>query len=271
MEPVKDGTKTLGEIVEGILENVPVYDDAIQPTAQALGRGFGGLVLWVMQPFIKMGLVAESNLSQFKSETDSKLSRIPENNLITPDPVIAGPILQSLGYTVHHKHLRDMFINLLATASDDRMSSLAHPSYVEIIKQLSPEESLVIKYISSGESGEYPIINLNLRTEKGYIYVLSEYNLLPVKSGCADNRKYKEIIENLERLKLITVDAGENAMRIDEDSQYDELARKAMEESGIPNIVFGEPTSFEVGTYFFTMGVLQVTAFGKQFLKTCVQ
>ena len=61
-----------------------------------------------------------------------KVAEIPEENVITPSPIVAMP---------EESDLKEMYLNLLATASDNRCADQAHPAFAEIIKQLAPEEA----------------------------------------------------------------------------------------------------------------------------------
>ena len=46
-----------------------------------------------------------------------------------------------LGFTLDEPQLKAMYLNLLAAASDKRVQDSAHPSFVEVIKQLSASEA----------------------------------------------------------------------------------------------------------------------------------
>jgi hypothetical protein len=49
-----------------------------------------------------------------------------------------------LSYTFEEPSLKDLYLNLLATASDDRRADQAHPAFAEIIKQLTPDETKLL-------------------------------------------------------------------------------------------------------------------------------
>jgi hypothetical protein len=49
--------------------------------------------------------------------------------------------MQGLAFSHDEQALRDMYLNLLATAMNRRDAESAHPAYVEIIKQLTAEEA----------------------------------------------------------------------------------------------------------------------------------
>ena len=67
--------------------------------------------------------------------------------LVAPKASLAAPAMQQLGFSLDEPALKEMYLNLLATASDNRSNSAAHPSFVEVIKQLSAEETQILNTI----------------------------------------------------------------------------------------------------------------------------
>lgn len=56
-------------------------------------------------------------------------------------------MIQSLAFSHEEPNLKDMYLNLLATAMDSRGASDAHPAFVEIIKQLNSEEAHLLTFV----------------------------------------------------------------------------------------------------------------------------
>ena len=76
---------------------------------------------------------------------------------------------------MNSEELRNMYANLLAASMLKDEKENAHPSFVEIIKQLSPDEAKLLKKIS--ESGDaYPLIDVKLNVAGGGI--LLKYTIL---------------------------------------------------------------------------------------------
>ena len=63
--------------------------------------------------------------------------------------MIAGPLLDAMKYCGAEKHLREIFANLLTTSMDARTVATAHPAFVEMAKQLSPDEARMLHKWSS--------------------------------------------------------------------------------------------------------------------------
>jgi hypothetical protein len=78
---------------------------------------------------------------RFDQEMAEKTADIPEEHLVTPQVAIAAPSLLALTYLHEEADLKEMYLNLLAAATDDRRKDDAHPSFAEIIKQIAPNEA----------------------------------------------------------------------------------------------------------------------------------
>ena len=110
--------------------------------------------------------------SEFDNDMATKLASIPEEHIVAPKPSLAAPAMQQLGFSLDEPNLRELYLNLLATASDKRIKDSVHPSFVEVIKQLSSDELKLLedvittpgnakaivqfKYVTEGEDGWRP-------------------------------------------------------------------------------------------------------------------
>lgn len=134
-------------------------------------RLFAGLARMV-------GIRADYFDSRFAEDLAAKTHHIPEERAREPRASVAFPAMQGLGYTLDEPELKEMYLNLLATAVDDRLDRYAHPAFAEVIKQLSPAEAAVLLDVlvqdgvamvevrNMGEGGSYTVESthvLNLR------------------------------------------------------------------------------------------------------------
>jgi len=104
--------------------------------------------LKLYQPFARMLGVSMAYFEDtFPHEMGAKIADIPDENLITPPASLAVPALQGLSYTFEEPDLKELYLNLLATASDSRQARLAHPAFADIVKQLSPAEAKVLPFV----------------------------------------------------------------------------------------------------------------------------
>jgi hypothetical protein len=99
---------------------------------------------------------------QFAGDLAEKTAHIPVEHLAAPHPTVAIPALEALSYSHDEPNLKEMYLNLLAAAGDDRRSDDAHPSFAEIIKQLSPGEAGQLREFLSLE--HLPVARLKLMT-----------------------------------------------------------------------------------------------------------
>src|SRR5947207_1857122 len=83
-------------------------------------------------------------------KTDSEILKdVPKEDIITPKPNVAGPTLQALTFTEGEPELQELFANLLAASMDIKTAPFAHPSFIEVIKQMTSDEAKIMKYIST--------------------------------------------------------------------------------------------------------------------------
>lgn len=87
-----------------------------------------------------------------------RLKDIPPEDIITPKPNVAGPAIEALRYTGHEEVLSDLYANLLASSMDRKTASGAHPAFVEIIKQLTPDEAKLVKLFTADRA--YALLSL---------------------------------------------------------------------------------------------------------------
>ena len=65
-----------------------------------------------------------------------KSRRFPKN-LIQPRNSVVGPAVERLKYCLDEKEIRDMFLNLLSASVDSRKAGQVHPSFADIVSQMS--------------------------------------------------------------------------------------------------------------------------------------
>lgn len=92
----------------------------------------------------KARLYFENN---FSKDMEEKLSHIPEERIQEPPLYVAGPVIQGLAFNHEEPELKEMFLNLLKNSMDKQESENGHPSFVEIVKQISPTEAKLINSI----------------------------------------------------------------------------------------------------------------------------
>jgi hypothetical protein len=142
-DPVSTAVKSLNE--SGVLKEI--YGDLAKPGVSQVGRalstiiGLGNTVLWPIYLLNEISRIKlESNLQRYRE----KLEHVPLEKVCPIPPEVGVPIAEKLGYVTDHE-LQEMYSALLTKASISDTQSEAHPSFVNVINNISPDEALLLK------------------------------------------------------------------------------------------------------------------------------
>lgn len=218
----------MSEIEKEILEQtkgvaVEAYKDALRPVVKPIGEILGFLprtIKLALCGWEKWLINGEESLKLTAEAIKEKVKQIPEGNLVEPELYVAIPAIQQISYCQNSEELRDLYANLLTSSMNTEKKWKVHPSFVDIIKQLTPDEAKYLKSLppmaiaihplidvdfSTGNSGEHPIIsnftdyNLNVLEYPenicAYIDNLVRLNLIEIPSGqwVNDPKKYEQL------------------------------------------------------------------------------
>jgi hypothetical protein len=252
------------DAVTGLVKAVPIYQDALQPVAKQLGKSLETVGKAINVALAPVGILVwgYDKCQEFIStKVADRLKDVPPEDIITPKPNVAGPAIEALRYTGHEESLSDMYANLLAAAMDKNTASGAHPAFVEIIKQLTPDEAKLIAYFMKPRA--FPIVSVRADSKEagqgGYDVALN-VSLFGEKAGLALPDLVPSYLDNLARLGLIDI----RAVSYTDVTHYDEL-----EGSGK---VASHKAEVELSGHIFHLvrGGVSVTNLGKQFGRVCV-
>ncbi|GGR31489.1 DUF4393 domain-containing protein [Deinococcus ruber] len=258
--------QSTAQAIAVVAKEVPVYQDLAQPALKELGKGIGGFTAWAMQYLVKLGISAGKNIEIFEKEYGEKISNISSDKVITPDAMIGIPVLQALSYTAHHDEIRQMFVNLLATASNEDTRNSAHPAFVEIIRQLSPRDALLVDAISKRR--RWPLVRVDLILQDRSSKPISGH-VSAMSSGVYDYL-HSSSLENLRRLGLIDIKYD---TQLKNHSLYDGVILKIKET--YPDIntldkVLGSGSYLKADSVGYVEGYIDTTAFGLSFISSCL-
>ncbi|MFC4270914.1 DUF4393 domain-containing protein [Sneathiella chungangensis] len=200
--------KDVAEAVAAVAKAVPIYEDAIQPGAKQIGKSLelvGKTVNVALAPLRAIVWGYEQFEVFLNKDVAEKLKNTPEESIITPKINVAGPLLEALRYSAEEQGLREMFANLLANAMDKNTSSTAHPSFVEILKQLTPDEAKLMKYFA--KKGIIPKLNFYSRsgTTKENFLSHRNFTLAGYEADCSFPHLINTYLDNLSRLGLLEI------------------------------------------------------------------
>ncbi|MGN4870954.1 DUF4393 domain-containing protein [Bacillus cereus group sp. MYBK120-1] len=198
-------------------------------------------------------------LDAYKRSLIEKLSSVDENNLQEPQMSIVGPALEASKYYIEEETLREMFANLVTTSMNKENSKNAHPSFVEIIKQLSTEDAHNIMLFK--ESNHYPIVQFVKAPLKNKSYAVLRTNVFHgYESDILTGDENTTSITNLSRLGLVSVSY--------EESYKDKSLYDVYENSTLLNDLRKLPEN-EV-KFALKHGIMRITPFGEAFIKACL-
>jgi hypothetical protein len=206
-------------------------------------------------------------ISEFVStKVTERLKNVPPENIITPKPNVAGPALEALRYTGHEEALSDLYANLLAASMDSSTAQGAHPAFVEIIKQLTPDEAKLVSLFVNDRM--LPLINLrwefkpNPEGKTGGKTILTSFSHLGNEAGCELPHMTPTYIDNLCRLGLAEIPAmSEYTTK----GAYDALESDPTVKAVIESINKNAEVHHAIERKY-----LRVTELGHQFARICV-
>ena len=127
-----------------------VYDDIASPGFKELGK-IGADAAKTARLFLAPLQIAALFQERFERFLRKADSRIPEDRRIEVRAEIVGPAVESMRYLEEGSSLWKMFEELLLKSADRDSVSLVHPSFVHIVKQLTPDEANMLFKLRQGE------------------------------------------------------------------------------------------------------------------------
>ncbi len=251
--------------IAAITENIPIYEDAVQPAAKELGRSLHLVMRAVTAALSPVeGLIwGVDKIRDFvRTKVSTKLENVPPEDIQQPKPHIGVPAIDALRYTGSEPDLADLYANLLATSMDIKTAYAAHPAFVDVIKNMCPDEAKIMRFLSA--SFYYPLIDIKVITpaDKSYIIAHRHVSLLGIDSQCQLPPLASNYVDNLERLGLL-------AIRSDVRMKAEEPYKRIEEHPQIAGII-AELRKAEGKRVEIQKFRLEVTDLGKQFIRVCV-
>jgi len=193
-----------------------VADNLLIAPSEELGKGLASAINIVFFPFHALkakGDLVLAKINALKSEIAQEAEKIPVQNRIEPQLSVVGPALEAAKYHVEQDEIRKLFVNLIVSSIDLEKQEVVHPSFSEIIRQLSPFDVKVLRLLLRDRklpTGSLIAIEDTVQTNR-YLksIAFSQFYrvVFPFEGMTLDNiHHYESAIQNLERLSLINVD-----------------------------------------------------------------
>ena len=204
---MSEGFDKLAGGVGKAVETVPdIYDDALKPAAQESGKTLALIpraINAALSPLRQWIAQREYNVAETEKLLAKKLENIEPEKIVSPEPYVAVPALQAISYSMNSDELRELYANLLAKSMCIDTKNSVHPSFVEIIRQMSPLDAATFKIILNTDLR--PLIDMKIRSPKS---VGGGTNTIFRNVSWISAYPYKQLMvsfDNLERLNLINI------------------------------------------------------------------
>jgi len=138
--------------IDGILLDVAKDKGHLDRAAAARARRIETLEavkLRLMQPLGWLFRTGQYFEGQFQEDMAARLEEIPPEQITAPATSIAAPIREGISHTIDEPDLRELHLNLLASASDERHRESAHPASTHVIDQMTASESQALQVLLS--------------------------------------------------------------------------------------------------------------------------
>lgn len=254
--------------VKSILESEPVKNLANPPT-KSVGNALGNLCdlvfgNWLHEKAEKSRLKHQKNIEDFKKKLLEDVDRIPEENLIQPKESVIGPALEASKYYYSEKEIREMFEKLIVNSMDNRKASKVHPSFTEIIKQMSPLDAQNLMIFD--RKNDCPIAQYTEKFSEGG-YNLIHTNVFYGNPNCYDTSLQAVSISSLNRIGLISISYNEH---FTDDRIYNVFRTSPLYKELKNNIESTNQFRLKDHRVEIVKGIARITPLGKTFTDVCL-
>ncbi|MDF0534319.1 DUF4393 domain-containing protein [Shewanella sp. A32] len=211
IKTAKEGVSVVAEIIKAAGDDPSVKEAAgnLGKTAVTLTKTINNALLPLAAINFAFDKARKYFSSQFQQDLTDKAKNIPEEHIVQPKASVAGPTLQGLAFTHDEANLKEMFLNLLATSMDGRKADIAHPAFVEIIKQLDSEDARLVQGTLKSEA-PIPIVEIHTELKNGKGQEIQLRHLLNLKITSTgqpvEDSKLAAMVDNWIRLGLVKVE-----------------------------------------------------------------
>ena len=255
-EVTKEATKEIAK---------DLYSDAGKPIVKPTGELLGLVpraIKAALSPLEKWILQREYNIAETQKLLEEKMQGVSPEEIESPEPYIAVPALQYISYCMDNEDLRNMYANLLANSMNKVVKNGVHPGFIEIIKQLSPDEAKILYFFSFKKI--IPTISFRLKNSKGeHIAIQNNFSDIGEQIQCEKPYDIPMYFDNLIRLGLLEASSNEY---LTDKSRYEELKANPY----IKDLVAKTPTTQEFNITDFAEGFMRITDFGRAFCNICL-
>lgn len=244
-----------------------IYKDAAQPAVRAVGEALGScfefLTSWhwyVKSVPEKAKLTFQKNIEKFAEE----LEKIPEEKRCEVHQQIGLPILDKLTYTIE-EDIADLFIALLTNAANKDTVQIAHPAFISMISELSPDEARILNYLKDKEDIAYcDFRGVNKKNGKEILSGICRCTIIPDEVELVHKDNIVIYLNNFVRLGIL-VDYNTGIYQLEDNILYNKIENiylPKLQNDLIPN----KYQSINTLKRFY-----EITDFGERFIQACTK
>ncbi|MHB1332057.1 MAG: DUF4393 domain-containing protein [Sulfuriferula sp.] len=250
--------------VPGLL--IEIYGDLARPGVRQVGKaletvmGLGNTVLWPIALANERSRIAlERNLESYRKNLES----IPEEKIAEVAPEIGVPIAEKLAYVLDER-LSEMYVKLLATASNIDTLGDAHPSFVNVINNLSPDEAHFLEYFVTHPNA--PFVRATALVPSNGNHSIIGGPLVPTEmtSTLAFPNNADAYLSNLAGLGLLNI--RDDIWLAEPTRLYEPLENQ--QHAQFTALIENSP-QLKGRRLDFKKGVIEITSFGLKFINAC--
>lgn len=247
----------LPDFVDKAGENLttPVTTNAGQTFGDIWFLVFGG----ISQLAEKRKLKYAVELEKFKEELETKIDEIPEEKRVEPNIQTVGPALENSKYCVESEEIRKAFANLISRSMNQDYSQYVHPSFADMLKQMSPLDAQNLQLFKKQKS--YPICDVNCELNGAQGYNIIFHNLFIANSEQNNFELQAQSISSLVRFGLVDIPALSS---LADKSVYDIF------ETNPIYLAVKESILEEIGKVSLKKKKVDITPLGEAFIKVCL-
>ena len=165
----------------------------------ASAGGLGAMAMMAVAPLRQLPEIA-TRVPGTLRDLGERMTAIPGSRRRAPALAFAAQALA--GSVRYGSTLRERYLNLLAAAMDGDTAARVHPAFLDVLRQLTPDEVRIISTFQ--HDGPYPLVTVSARYRFGerLSTELRHFSLLGTQAGCEHPERVAMYIDNLCRLGL---------------------------------------------------------------------
>lgn len=243
------------------------YRDLLKPFATEAGNGLGHIgrfINTVLKGFDVASTKLDRKWNYYISKANETVESIPPDRRVEPSLGVLQPIINGSWGALDSEVIQDLFLSLLKTSMDRNTAAEAFPIHGELIKQLSPDEALIMVFLSK-HNGYHPIINAVSANRDGsniFSIIKDKISLLPRDINLKHPENTPIYLDNLERSGLIKTSF---LQRVNPENLYKEVENTA-EALSAKSEIEKDPSQ----VCQFKPGIFYLSNLGKSFCRACI-